>query len=323
MPMTKIPTELSPDDLKALTGELTRALDEQERVKEEAAESGAEFRESLKGLSARIHELKEQIKSGRGELEIDVDERPGASGVIDLFRAGTNEKVGERPLRDSDRQADLFNGTSAPATDRSEEQDVASTPAEAEKLRRRRLEAEHADRITGFIATARESVTLTALDGGGYLAALMVDVDGEIKALRETGETAESAADKVMALYTELLPKFEPPPSLDDVAAVAEDLERKDEMAALEADQTRDAAGEIIEQGPPDDAPKTLLKPPKGKKNGKRAKVVMPGSSEPVDAEDQIEKLEGAATPPPETAPSDCFEDCYIDHKHTKKRLAF
>lgn len=339
MPTAKLATDLSNDDRKALTVALTDALDEDERVKAEAAEKAGEYREQRKGLEKRIHELKEQIKSGRGEIEVEVDERPGASGVIDLFRKGTDEKVGERPMRSEDRQMSLV--SDAPATD----EQTAATPAEAEKMRVNRLRAEHGDRILQWMSDAKENVRTQELDGGGWLALLQLEpVDGgSANALREQGETEDEARKKILDLYASTLPKFEEPqPTWDEVAAAS--AAQQDATAAEVVDG---APLEPAAAVPPDDAPKTLLTPPKGKK-AKRHKVVVPGSDKPVDLDEAVAAAENFKAPKdghegaaasldagdagaelsetsdgPPFVPVLCTPDCEMEHEHTEERTAF
>lgn len=354
MPTIAITTELTPSEEKNLTAHLTKALDTLESVKKEAAETSAEYRSQIKSLDARVHELKETLKSGAGSVNVEVEERPGPSGIIELFRivngtdASTWPKVGERPVTDKDRQGDLFAGIPSDNVPHEDEQE-ADTPAEAEAMRNRRLAAEHGERILQLVAVAKENVRVTALDGGGFLAALEaevpdLDVIGEtrIAELRETGETEDGARAAVLKLYMESLPKFEAPqPSWNDVLAASEEQSAAEEIAALAGEQDVDAAFDAehslnaADNAPeinPADAsepasapgltapPKTGLKAPR-KKRGPRV-VDATGPEEKEVTEETL--AEAGAPGGGNGAPADlCFEDCSESHEHSIERTAF
>lgn len=272
MPTVTIPTDLSSSDAILLGQQLCSALAREEKVKADKATAMGEFKSELDGLASRIKQLRTALESGRGEMQVEVDEVPGptGSGIIFLCRKDTGEKVGERKATDKDRQATLpMVGDDHGHTDEQE----AATPAEAEALRRQRLEDEHNARNADLIAQARERVVVTEQDGGGFIAALAA-IEG-VNELREIGETADEASEKVIALFAEALPPFQPEvvawgevagegadgdamPTLDEIAS-APDVEP---VAEVSTDMAEPGVEEPTSA--PIEKPKKLLRAPKG-----------------------------------------------------------
>ena len=273
-----IETDLTQDEIANLGRELARAETAKAVVVREKKAATDGFKGRLDGLNSRIVELTSAIETGKAPIEMEVEERPGAPGVVEYYRPGTNEKVGERPMAFADRQQDMRFPDGDDRDDDeppAEEQDVAASPSEAEMLRQARLDFEHKERVTALVEEMRPLVVVTPLDGGGFLAAL--DVSGE--SLRDSGDTADIATDRVLAIFAEAQGRMAPVTWGDVAEASAEQPE-------VEAAPT--AGPRVLS-----DAPKTLLKAPKRKRG---AKVVLPGSETPVDAEEEIAKIEAEQT---------------------------
>ena len=185
---------------------------------------------------------------------------------------------------------------------------------------------EHDARNAAWMSGARENVVVSALDGGGFLAALVLEaVDGEEpKALRETGETEDAAREAVLKPYEESLPKFEAPPATWDEVMAAGAAAADDEAAAPGADAVAEVEQLVAEQAADAaaDGPKTLLKVPKGRR-ARRIKVVDEGGAE-ITEESLAEPTPAAPAPVDGVAVLDlCPPDCSDDHAHSERRAPF
>lgn len=318
-----IDVDLTLSEIAKLGGELAQAEMAKRKALVEKKVAMDGFKGRLDGLESRITELTTSIDTGKAPIEMEVEERPGAPGMIEYFRPGTNERVGERPANFADRQQGLqFPDPDDRDDDEpsAEEQDAASTPSEAEQLRAKRLDDEHRERVAALIEEATPLVKITPLDGGGFLAAL--DISGE--SLRDTGDTEESARMHVLNLFADAQPKYVPLPD-----------------TVTWADVVEATAGNVPEEETPppaprtlSDAPKTLLKAPKRKRGPRVVDATVPGQETDVTDETLAAAAEGsdeAGAPdaggdvgaPAGTVEDLCLEDCELDHRHTALRTAF
>ncbi len=306
MPIVTIETDLTQDEIANLGRELARAETAKGKALVEKKIAMDGFKGRLDGLESRITELTQSIETGKAPTEMEVEERPGAPGVVEYYRPGTNEKVGERPMSFSDRQQGLNFPDGDDRDDDeppAEEQEVAGSPSEAEMLREARLDFEHKERVAALVAEVSPLVVVTPLDGGGFLAAL--DISGE--SLRDTGDTEEAARAHVLELFANAQPKTVPMPDTVTWGDVAE------ASAEIASEETAATPGLTK-------PPKTGLKAPKGKKRkGGVVLVGADGEETPVTEESIAEGAPTAPAVPAET----CLEDCAIEHQHTAERVAF
>jgi hypothetical protein len=321
MPRVTIETDLTQDEIAKLGRELARAETAKVKALVEKKVAMDGFKGRLDGLESRISELTTSIETGKSPIEMEVEERPGAPGVVEYYRPGTNEKVGERPMTFTDRQQ----GIAFPDPDDrdddeppAEEQEIADGPAEAEALRSKRLEDEHRERVQALIGEVAPLVKVTPLEGGGFLAAL--DISGE--SLRDTGDTEESARMHVLNIFADAQPKYVPLPDTvtwSDVAAASEE-----------------ATSDVPTDAPPaprtlSDAPKTLLKAPRRRRGGRVIDATGPEEKEVTTetlaaAEGSTEA--GAPESGGEGAPAvtpECEPGCDIapPHEHSAGWTAF
>lgn len=346
MPTARIAQDLTQSETANMGMELARALAQKEKVEAEKKVANDGFKGRIDGLASRIHELSAAIESGQAFVEMEVDEEVGAPGVIYQYVKGTREKVGERPMSGEDRQQKLGLGERIDSDGADDEHDElgAETPAEAEALRTARLQAEHEERTASLVETARAAVTVTALDGGGFLAA--IDDDVEVP-LRETGETEEAAREAVLKLFAESLPKFEAPaPSWDDIQAQAltVETEREDDgrfiaevqevPGALAYGVTEEEAVTAAKTVAAETKPRRGLQVPKDGPKPKRARKGVQVQDEAGNDLTPAVDAAGAEVPAPAPGAAEdaairqeagdfCLDDCSLAHLHTETRSAF
>lgn len=308
-----IETELTQSEIANLGRELAKAETAKVKALVEKKVAMDGFKGRLDGLASRISELTTSIETGKAPTEMEVEERPGAPGVVEYFRPGTNEKVGERPMAFNDRQQGLafpdgddFDDDDEPPA---EEQELADTPSEAEMLRQARLDFEHKERVEALVAEMRPLVVVTPLDGGGYLAA--IDVSGE--SLRDSGDTEDIARDRVLGIFAEAQGRIAPV-TWGDVA----------EASAANVEEEPAPAPGLTP------APKVGLAVPKGKRPPKRLrveKVAADGTSTTLSVE-ELEAEAGASSSGGEGAPAssvECEIGCDLEppHEHSENWTAF
>jgi hypothetical protein len=334
MPIVKLPIDLSDADVKVLAVQLAEALDRKESVEREKKIAMDDFKSQIDALTKRIHELKESVRNGRGEVETEVDERPGVPGIIDLFRKGTDEKVGERPMSDADRQGNLpLAAAAGNDVERSDEQENADSPEDAERMRIDRLEAEHNEAIDARVAAAAETVVLTPLDEG-FMAEVKILDGGPVGALQATGDTEDDAKAAVLKMFRDMQPEFERPVTWADVQAASAEV--AEEQAA--DDGAVDAAGSLAEPSAaadepkaPEDGPRVGLQVPKNGPKPKRARrhriqdavaTEEAPADAPTDADASAEDvvLSAGGDDVPVTL---CPPECDIDHDHSEERTGF
>lgn len=279
MPMMRLEETVEGEELSAVTLDLTVALDNLEILQREKKELPGR----IKGLEARVHELKEAVKARRVTRDVEVDEIPDfASGLMHIHRKDTGLKISDRPLRDDERQVPLgtVNGRLA---DLSEEQAAAATPEEAEDLRAARLAQERAERIAATVAEAKPRIRITPPDSPGLAYTALLDY-AEISIIFDGATGAEASAKVVEALvaFLEQEAAFPdaPPAPAEEVPGEQARLEEIKKLAGEQASD--DAKGK----------PRRGLQVPKGAKPPKTHKrikatdadgnVIPPGDEPPV-----------------------------------------
>lgn len=296
MPSTlRLPVPMTTDERLTVTDNLSEALTSLEAEKGKKKDANHELNAAIKTLEATVHSLNQSLITGTIEREIEVKEETDLfRGVVVTIRLDTGAAVKERPLEPDERQMSLgeplvpgaVTDIDAERKKRTDEQNMAGSPDEAEEMRDARLAAEAAE---------READTGEMLE----------PEQGDIVDVRATedGEWEESQ----VTLRTEL--SFEAivhhggkkRSCIFDISkhglswrwplAESAEVQRQREIEQLAAEQAQDG-------------PKTLLKKPNG-----------------VPKRVSVRDKAAADDPPP--PPPLCPRKCKERHKHSEERTPF
>jgi len=245
MPRTlRLPCKLTDVEKLVVSGDLSAALTALEAAEALKKLKMKEHNDVIKEHKTTVHTLNVSLSTGTVEREVPVEDRPDPiTGKLICFRLDTNEPVNTRPLDPEERQLLLGDAPGpAPAetigddSARTEEQNAAATPDEAEALREARLLEEQSKR---------------AFEGIG--------VGDDVELLTELGWTTHKVEEKnefdfavgpLLYDVSRFGVTWRLPLSWDEVKAASAEKERLAEIAKLEAEQAADK-------------PKALLKAPK------------------------------------------------------------
>lgn len=280
MPTMKLPVELTDADRLVIGADLTTVISAIEKVEAEKKEATRGFNHTLKGHKAQQHDLNESLRTGFIDREIEIEERPDyGRGIVETWRLDTNVVVKTRNIDPDERQLkinealDQARAADGPPQDRpTDEQVLATSPEEAEELRRQRLAAEAKDRERQERILARLGELLAKVNTFEVPSGIVAKVEAETWVSEQEGATA---AEATAGLRVKLIAILE---------------SREDEIEKLSAEQASDAAG--------GKKPRALLKAPAGgKKRGKGITVLDEGGNDitPKPDADNSEGDEGLA----------------------------
>jgi hypothetical protein len=311
MTMTlRLAVPLTPEGKDKVTDQLSSTLEKIDAIKEDKKAATSGFNKELKSLDALVHSLNNTIITKTVEEEVPIEETVDLfRGVVVTIRLDTNQPVKERPLDPEERQMNLSDSVvpgdlidmEAERARRTEEQNVAGSPEEAEEIRNRRLSDEAAERAAQGEPKLPEVGDLVHVrpseEAAWQEAQVTVRTELSFQASVDIGD-AEEAPIFDIGNHNKSWRWPLDQPDWEDQKAAAEEQARLDEIGQLEAEQDRDAAA----------GPKTLLKkpdmPPRPSAEGKKKS----SKGKRMSVNDR-----GAL----------CPRGCKEKHKHTEDRTSF
>lgn len=263
MATLRLPVKLMESDRLNIGADLSACVKAIEHDKAAKKLATAGFNKTIRKHEVTQHELNESLIAGVIHREVDVrDEKDYVTGKTRTIRLDTGEEVVSKDIDPDERQKVL--GLPSPGSkvvgvpsDAAEEQS-ASSPEEAEKLREERLANERAERISAAVSEARARIVILG-NGEGAQFRGVVQVGNRV--IEEVGFSEAQTVAAVVATLTEHVEAEEaarePVQTWDDVKAASAEAERQREIDRLAAEQADDQKK---------NGPKNLLKPPRGKK---------------------------------------------------------
>ena len=249
MPLTMLlPVLLTDAEKVHVLGEMSTKLTALEVEKAAKKAATADYNERIKNLEGSIHGLNESIKSNTVDREVEISREPNPfSGKAKIFRLDRTPPEFVKEVEMDDDEAQMRIGEAAIpgrgtnlADHRTEEQEAAGSPEEAEEMRAQRLAAEREERVALLAAELTERamvVQLPTVDGATLQFAGTI-VTGEApmavtyEQIRETADearaaVARNAAEHITAMQEEAETKARAaaaPAAPDPIDAIMEKL---------------------------------------------------------------------------------------------------
>lgn len=276
--LLRLACELTDAEKLVVGGNLSAALTALDAAKAARKLAMEVHKEKIDDLETSIHTINVSLSTGKCEREVEVEDRKDAeTGKVTLWRLDTNEVVNTRSLEPEERQLEIGQAPGpaslidlgAERNRRTEEQNAAATPAEAEELRDSRLAEEASKRAFEGLSVGDE----VEIDlGSGWQHATVVN---------KTEYHFESFG-KLFDVSKHLI-SWRLVPTWDDVKAESAERQRLAEIEQLAAQQAADK-------------PPTLLKAPKRSKAPPKTIKVVDEKDEPlVPPADEADGSEHAA----------------------------
>lgn len=159
----RLPVPLSEAERLAMALELSSAVDDARTKEKQKKDAMAKFTSQIDALYARIYELNEPVRTGVVERDVMIELRPDHfRKVIETWRMDTMDFVDERDMKTGETQLPIAatkEKKRKKADLKTEEEQKADSPEEAEEMRAKRLEDEKRQRARDlFLATAAGAV---------------------------------------------------------------------------------------------------------------------------------------------------------------------
>lgn len=107
----KFKVKLNRDEERELGLESAKLTKQIEQIEKQLAGEKQTATSKIKLAQQRISEISEALDKGAEERELEVYERFFfQNGTVDILRADTNEKIGERAMKTDERQKTIFDG---------------------------------------------------------------------------------------------------------------------------------------------------------------------------------------------------------------------